>query len=52
MTEHITVQYVATWEDRSQVLITVWSDGAVTAAKREDRSAIWGPPTEEVEVEH
>jgi len=35
---------LGTWGDRSQVLVTEYSDGCIEAATRPDRWATWGPP--------
>lgn len=32
--------------DKRTILVSVWRDGTITAATREDSDAIWGPPME------
>jgi hypothetical protein len=38
------------WVNLSRtVLVTLWPDGTMTVARREQEGDVWGPPTEVVE---
>lgn len=42
--------WVATFEDGSQVMVELWSDGTVKVAERPDSYSSWGPPSYSVLV--